>query len=150
MKKIIVLALIVITTTLSSCFSNYLDYSIQSEPNVPDSYNGYPVNVQGTIYVDTKYVTFYVWDSEEVDGDIISLIVNGDVILDNYTLTATEKAISVTLDNTGYNYVILYAHNVGSLPPNTCALDIEDDGGRQSIILSADLSTNGAYNIYVE
>ena len=123
---------------------------IQVEPNVPDTYDGRDVNVIGTVYVDSKDVTFYVWDSGQIDGDIISLIVNGKTVIDEYTLTGTEYSVDVSLKNTGYNYVLLYAHNEGDISPNTCALDIEDDSGRQSLTMSSNLSTNGAYNIYVE
>lgn len=132
----------------SSCFADYL-YVVQEDPTVPTSYDGRVVDVQGTVYVSSRNVTFYVWDSGTIDDDNVTLIVNGNVILSNYTLTGTKKAISYTLSNYGYNYVILYANNEGSIPPNTCALSIDDGNGEQDLVLSADLSTNGAYNIYV-
>lgn len=151
MKNLLGISILVLALTFSSCFGNYLNYSIQVDPNVPDTYDGRDVNVIGTIYVDSKNVTFYVWDSGAlIDGDIISLIVNGKTVIDEYTLTGTEYSIDVDLKNTGYNYVLLWAHNEGTSPPNTCALDIEDDTDRQSLVMSSDLSTNGAYNIYVE
>ena len=116
-------------------------------PNIPSTFNGRPVDTQGTVYVNSKDVTFYVWDSEVIDGDRISLIVNGDTIL---SLTGTKRAIPHKLDNKGYNYVLLYAHNVGSIQPNTAALSIDDGDQEQVLVLSADLDTNGAYSIFVE
>jgi hypothetical protein len=129
---------------------DYLNYGRQDTPNMPDSYNGRPVDDQGTIYVSNKNVTFNVWDSGQIDGDIITLVVNDKEVISYYTLTGFKKSVSVTLSNKGYNYVLLYAHNEGSLPPNTAAVSIDDGSGEQTIILSANLSTNGAYNIVVE
>ncbi len=149
MKKIAALIVVSTIVFLSSCI-DYSGYGTQTDPTVPDTYDGRSVDVQGTIYVSDRNVTFNVWDSETVDGDIISLIVNGNEVISNYTLTADKKSVSVKLDNNGYNYVILYAHNEGDLPPNTCALSIDDGFSEQVITISADLNTNGAYNIYVE
>jgi hypothetical protein len=150
MKNLLTIAILVTALTLSSCFGNYLNYSVQLDPNVPDTYDGRDVNILGTIYVSSKNVTFYVWDSGSIDGDIVSLIVNGNTVLDEYTLTGSEYSVDVSLSNSGYNYVMLYAHNEGDIPPNTCALDIDDGYDRQSLTMSADLYENGAYNIYVE
>lgn len=119
-------------------------------PNVPLSYDGRPVDVLGTIHVNSKNVTFNVWDSGTVDGDIITLVVDGRKVITNYTLTGSKKAIPVTLDNLGYNYVILFAHNEGSISPNTAALSIVDENGVENeLILYADLFSNGAYHIVV-
>jgi hypothetical protein len=120
-----------------------------NSPNVPSSYSGRTVDVQGSLNVSSKNVTFKVWDSGTIDDDIISLVVNGSTVLSNYTLTGTKRSISVTLDNNGYNYVLLYAHNEGSIPPNTAALSIDDGTGEQDLVLSANLSSCGAYNIIV-
>ena len=122
---------------------------IANEANVPSTLRGRAVNVLGTVSVTNKNVTFNVWDSGQIDGDIISLNVNGDWVLENYTLGATKRAISVTLPSRGYSYVVLYAHNEGSLPPNTAALSINDGAREQNLVLSANLQTNGAYNLRV-
>lgn len=119
-------------------------------PIVPTTLNGRPVEVQGTATVAYHIVTFNVWDSGAIDGDIISLNVNGQWVLQNYTLTGSKKSISVTLNKAGYSYVALFAHNEGSSPPNTAALSINDGTGEQTLVLSANLSTNAAYNIVVK
>ncbi|HPD66105.1 MAG TPA: hypothetical protein P5050_11445 [Bacteroidia bacterium] len=149
MKNLYLIIAVVMGLAMSSCFSDYL-YVVEEDPTVPTTYDGRTVDVQGTVYVKSRNVTFYVWDSGTIDDDNVTLVVNGNVILSGYTLTADKKAISYTLSNYGYNYVILYANNEGSIPPNTCALSIDDGNGEQTLVLSADLSTNGAYNIYVE
>lgn len=120
-----------------------------NQPIVPTTLNGRPVEVQGTATVNSHIVTFNVWDSGAIDGDIISLNVNGNWVLQQYTLTGTKKPISVTLNKSGYSYVALFAHNEGSSPPNTAALSLNDGTSEQTLVLSANLTTNAAYNLVV-
>lgn len=121
------------------------------EPNVPLTFEGRPVRIAGTTNLDSKTVTFKVWDSGTIDGDIITLSVNGVKVLTNYTLTANKRSIDVTLDNFGYNHVLLFAHNEGSLPPNTAAISIVNANGvEKNLVLSANLTTCEARNLYVQ
>ncbi len=133
--------------TLTGC--DILEPQRNDEPIVPPSLNGRPVETLGTITVSSKTVTFLTWDSGRIDGDVISLFVNGREILSRYELTATPRSIPVTLDHNGYNYVALFAHNEGDIPPNTAALAVNDGVTEQQLVLSANLLTNGAYNIIV-
>jgi hypothetical protein len=117
---------------------------------VPTTFKNRNTEVQGDVEVASRSVKLIVWDSGTIDGDIVSLYVNGNEVLSAYTLTGSKKSIPVTLDNLGYNYILLYAHNEGSIPPNTCAVSIDDGNGEKNLVLSANLKTNGAYNIYVK
>ena len=143
------------TIILTSC-SDYLDYTdytssdTNDTDNFPSSYRGRPVSSAGTTHLTGRTVTFKVWDSgAQVDGDIITLVVNGTEVISNYTLTASPKSVSVTLKKK-YNYVLLYAHNVGTSPPNTCAVIMNDGSGDKTITLSSDLSTSQAMHLYVD
>ena len=117
---------------------------------IPSTFKNRNTEVQGDVEVTNRSVKLIVWDSGSIDGDIVSLYVNGNEVLSSYTLTGSKKSIPVTLDNLGYNYILLYAHNEGSIPPNTCAVSIDDGNGEKNLVLSANLKTNGAYNIYVK
>lgn len=121
------------------------------QPTVPSTFGGRCVEVQGTVSVAASSVTFQVWDDATIDGDVISLIVNGNTVLNQITLDGpgNRHSVSVPLASSGYNYVILYAHNEGSVPPNTAALSLNDGRTTQNLVMSANLSTNGAYNIIV-
>jgi hypothetical protein len=79
-----------------------------------------------------------VWDHNRIDGDIVSLKVNKDYILTNYTLEAVKKQVPYRL--TGFNaQLILYAHNLGEIPPNTAAIEIDDGTNKHVIKLKATL-----------
>ena len=121
-----------------------------SRPITPDTFMGRDVMEQGTVYVADRDVTLNVWDSGQIDGDIISLYVNGRPVVSQQTLSGSKRSYRVQLNRSGYSYILLYAHNEGSIPPNTAAVSIDDGYYEQTLVLSADLSTNGAYNIVVE
>jgi hypothetical protein len=136
----------------NSCSSSEEDEEVRVETsNIPTTYEGRPVNiVPGNIELGSRNVTFNVWDDQTVDGDIITLSVNGVQVISNYTLTGTKKSISVTLNNLGYNHVLLYAHNEGTYSPNTAAVSIVDeDGVENNLTLSSTLLTCQAKNLYV-
>ncbi len=96
--------------------------------------------------VRSKSVKITVWDTEEIDGDIVSLNFNGKWILQNYQLKRKKKKLRVQLIPEQDNYLILYAHNEGSRPPNTAAFAIVDSRGVQHIALSSDLQSCGTIN----
>lgn len=148
MKRLGMMGLVVVAVVaIGSCD---LFAPRQTTPNMPTEYNGRTVEDQGEAYVESRSVQIYAWDSGQVDGDIVSVIVNGTVIFDEYTLTGVPEPRSVTLDNRGYNYILLYAHNEGSVSPNTAAIDLDDGSSYQNLVLSADLTTNGAMDIVVQ
>ncbi len=96
--------------------------------------------------VRSKVIKITVWDTEEIDGDIVSLNYNGRWILQNYQLKRKKKKLRVQLVPDQDNYLILYAHNEGSRPPNTAAFAIVDSRGVQHIALSSDLESCGTIN----
>ncbi|MCK9612803.1 MAG: hypothetical protein WC401_03905 [Bacteroidales bacterium] len=119
-------------------------------PNMPSEYEGRPVVDQGTIYVTGKNITIWLWDSGEIDGDVVTLVLNDKIILDSYTLEATKKELQVELPNLGYNYLLLFVNSEGLLSQNTAALAIDDGTGEQSLIIQSSLQSSGAVSIYVQ
>ncbi len=103
------------------------------------------------VTVDDRVIKIAVWDTEEIDGDIVSLNFNGKWILDKYKLKRKKKKLRVQIVPNQDNYLILYAHNEGSRPPNTAAFTIIDSRGKKHIALSSDLNSCGTLNFnYME
>ncbi len=96
--------------------------------------------------VKSRFVKIMVWDNKEVDGDKINLSLNGDWILKDYTLTRKPKIIEVELKE-GVNHIILYALNLGDIPPNTAAVAVNDNDKLQEILLESTLENCGALEI---
>ncbi len=97
-----------------------------------------------TIKVKNKTLSITVYDHQKDDGDIISLNYNGNWILEKYTIKNEQHKVDVFLDDDAAvpNYLILYAHNLGEISPNTVAVIVDDGMSRQQFILNADMNTS--------
>lgn len=86
-----------------------------------------------------------LYDNGEVDGDTVSVLMNGKVIMPNVGLStnAVRKTI-YTKDITDSIQIVMYAENLGSLPPNTGLLIVYDGAVRYEIRFSGDLKKNSA------
>lgn len=86
-----------------------------------------------------------LYDNGEVDGDTVSVLMNGNVIMPMVGLStkAVHKTI-YTKDITDSIQIVMYAENLGSLPPNTGLLIVYDGKDRYEIRFSGDLKKNAA------
>lgn len=125
--------------------SDVENYKVQlNADHEPVSINDRKVNVEGKSYVGKTEVEFHVWDDDLNDGDIISINLNGKWILRNYTVTKNIKLVTATLDRYKPNLLVMYAHNLGSIPPNTAKLSFFDGEKQQVVSIKSDMSMCGA------
>ncbi len=109
--------------------------------------NGRHYEVQESVTVSSDLVTVLVWDKNRVDGDEISLYLNGKPVLENYTVSKTKKEVTLKLEP-GSNILVMHALNLGRIPPNTAALSINDGSSKKkNITLVSDLHKSGALEI---
>lgn len=101
------------------------------------------VKVGQVIEVKNEQLRIRVWDNGIVDGDIVTLFLNGQRILNNHRVTKVKRSIPVTL-NRDNNFLILHAEDLGDISPNTVAVSIDDGLREQQIILSSNLRESGA------
>ena len=108
--------------------------------------------VLGTVYLSNRDITISVWDHGKIDGDIVSIYVNGELLINEKTLNGPSDKIEVntTLDYNGYNYILLYAHNEGRISPNTAAIRIDDGVSTEDFTLESNLSTNGTVDLVID
>jgi hypothetical protein len=95
-------------------------------------------------------LTIACWDHMKIDGDIITLYLNGEPIVSNYLLQKEKKIIKVQVRSDRPNDLFLFAHNEGKNPPNTVSLEISDGVVSKNVILSSDLSSCEAILIKVD
>jgi hypothetical protein len=95
-----------------------------------------------SVHSDSLVLSFY--DNGVVDGDVISVYVNGQNMISNARLTeaAIKKTIHFTTTNSDSIQLTLTAENLGSLPPNTGLVVIQDGENKYLVHFSADLQTN--------
>ncbi len=85
-----------------------------------------------------------LYDDGEIDGDKVSLMYNGKLLIQKLTLSAAPYIIKIPILKDRKNILVLYADNLGSKPPNTAFLRILCDGKEISINLSSDYEKSGA------
>ena len=92
---------------------------------------------------DSLILSFY--DNGMVDGDTISVYLNGASIISKTKLTAAAAKQTIKLDpSIGVYKLVLVAENLGTIPPNTGLLVIQDGTNRYQVHFTADLQTNAA------
>lgn len=96
------------------------------------------------IEVTNRSFSITVYDHQRDDGDIISLNYNGKWILREYRIDHSRYKLDVYLDKDEKmpNYLVLYAHNLGEVSPNTVAVEIDDGSRVQRFILNSDMKTS--------
>ncbi len=96
---------------------------------------------------DSLQITLY--DNGEVDGDTVSIILNGQAIVSRQGLSASafRKTIYITQELGDSIQLVMYAENLGSLPPNSGLLIVDYDNRRKEIRFSGDLSKNAAITL---
>lgn len=101
------------------------------------------IKVQRVIEVQGDQLKLRAWDSGDVDGDIVSIFMNGQKLLSRYRVSKRKYAFRLELDKTT-NFMILHADDIGEISPNTVAVSIDDGQREQMIVLSSDLEESGA------
>ncbi len=101
------------------------------------------------LFIASDSLQFSLYDNGEVDGDTVSIILNGKTIVSRQGLstTAFTKTVYITPDLGDTIQLIMYAENLGALAPNTGLLVLQYDNKRQEIRFSGDLNKNAAITL---
>lgn len=108
------------------------------------------IEVQKVITVNAKIIKLAVWDNERVDGDKISLSLNGKWILRNYEIVKEKHNFEITLIPNQVNQLVFFAENLGTIPPNTSAINIQYEGYNKTHIMRSNLDKSGSINFFFE
>ncbi len=101
--------------------------------------------VQQTVYFTSDSLQLTLYDNGEVDGDTVSVLMNGKIILakEGLSTTAVKKTI-YTSQVTDSIELVMYAENLGSIAPNTGLLVVHDGKSIYEIRFSGDLKKNAS------
>lgn len=104
--------------------------------------------VTNEIEVESDSLRVDVYDNGEIDGDIISLFYNQQLILFNQKLTHKSIHINLALDsNKSSNEISMFAENLGLIPPNTALLRVHDGKNVYDLRVSSTLERNAIIRI---
>jgi hypothetical protein len=86
---------------------------------------------------DTSQIKIDIYDNAEIDDDTVSVFLNNTLLLYKKRLTATALSLQVTAyPNTDYE-LMMYADNLGKIPPNTSLMIITAGTKRYELRISS-------------
>jgi hypothetical protein len=120
-------------------------HPIKADPKIQDAgFEKRNSNVIRTISIENETFNVDLYDNGDIDGDSISLFFNGKLLIANKRLS--DKAITLKLnidESRDMNELIMYAENLGSIPPNTALMVVTDGPSRYEVRISSDLQKSG-------
>jgi hypothetical protein len=101
--------------------------------------------VQQTVTFHSDSLLLTLYDNGEIDGDTVSVVMNGEVIISKQRLSTNAVRKSIFIDPSSDSIqLVMYAENLGSIPPNTGLLVVKDGKDTYEIRFSGDLQKNAA------
>jgi len=99
-----------------------------------------------SVFYKSDSLVLTLYDNGYVDGDTVSVVMNGEVIFSKQGLStrAVNKTIYITKETPDSIKLVMYAENLGSIPPNTGLLVVHDGEAVYDVRFSADLKSNAA------
>ena len=102
------------------------------------------INILQTIEVASETIKVDLYDNGEIDGDSVSLFYNGKLIASHKRLSDKALTFNLTVDKAAeINELVMYAENLGSIPPNTALMVVSDGIRRFEIRITSDLQKSG-------
>lgn len=98
-----------------------------------------------SVYYKTDSLVLTLYDNGEVDGDTVSVLMNGNIIIPKQGLsTKAYRKTVYTKDAPDSIQLLMYAETLGSIPPNTGLLVVQDGKDIYEIRFSGDYQKNAA------
>lgn len=96
-----------------------------------------------TVTVENPTVKIELYDNGEVDGDSISVFYNGKVLLAHRRLSEKPITLEIPVDANAVSELVMYADNLGTIPPNTALMIVRDGNKRYEVRITSDLKKSG-------
>lgn len=93
--------------------------------------------------VDVKHITLKVYDNAIIDDDTVTIFYNNRLLVNKQRISEKPITIEIDLDEKEPRHeIILFADNLGSIPPNTALIVVTAGDKRYEIHSSASLQEN--------
>lgn len=109
-----------------------------------------PIRKEHRLNMLSHQLTFEIWDSQVVDGDIVSIYIDDICIVKEYSITAEKRVVHFDASSYKKAYLYLHAHNLGTIAPNTVTMTISDGIQSLDVELRSDLTGSSAMELNFE
>ena len=116
-------------------------------PKVPDvlPFDQRKVRLMQTMNVTADSLVLSFYDNGVIDGDSITVYLNGVNIISHNRLTAVASKKTIDISKLGDKIELLVvADNLGSIPPNTGLVIVRDGDNIYQVNFTADMQTNAS------
>jgi hypothetical protein len=121
---------------------------IEEKENLVEKFEKRKNSYSKEILIESDSIRLSFYDNGDIDGDSISVFLNGQPIVANQLLSPRALNVYIALDpSREINEISMFANNLGKLPPNTALMVIADGDNRHELYLSSSLTTNAAIKL---
>jgi hypothetical protein len=101
--------------------------------------------LEESVYFENDSLILALYDNGEIDGDTVTVIMNGNIVFSKQGLgiKANSKTVYIPSNVDSVN-LVMYAESLGEIPPNTGLLVVKDGNKTYDVHFSADLKSNAA------
>ena len=131
-----------ITTALNKTTDTTTSAKISLPEKKPEVFEKRNTNLVTAYAVDEDSITLRLFDNGIVDGDTVSVFYNDSVVVQRLALTAKVFQLKLPVDKTKDNKVVLYAHNLGEIAPNSALLQVFTKNKQYQLTVSSDLQNS--------
>ncbi len=91
-----------------------------------------------TVIVTNDQISVRLYDNGEIDGDTISVYMNGKPVISNKGLSTTPITLNLKMDENNQEYIlVMVAENLGRIPPNTSLMIVQDGDKRYTVSITS-------------
>lgn len=113
-------------------------------PKLPNGLERRDNKIFETITIEQEEIIVNLYDNAEIDGDVITVLFNGEVVASQKSLTDKPVTLKLKAMKGRDNTLTMYAENQGRIPPNTALMRVQCGDNYYKVFLSADDKKNAS------
>ena len=111
----------------------------------PSEFNGTRLSDPAVVTVANRSVTISLLDYQRADNDTVTVYLNRQPVVQKLGISTKPYHREIRINReTGMNELIVYANNLGKIPPNTCTMIVDDGVTKQSVNIVTSKQTSAA------
>lgn len=131
--------------------SNKISEAIKSDVSVLKTLDTLQMNILKadqnlSMFSSNEEIALVIYDAGKIDGDRISVYLNDEMLLRNFTVSSDPKRIIIPLTNERTR-ITIRALNIGEISPNTAKVEIHDEGLKVETITSLEMEKSTSFTI---
>jgi hypothetical protein len=104
-----------------------------------------------TIDVIGPSIKIDIYDNGQVDGDTVSIFMNGALLIPAKMLTAKPITINIDVNEKDDVYdIVMFAESMGTIPPNTALMVVTTSTNRYEINITSTEQTSGSIRLRIK